>query len=516
MALEIERKFRLPAAPAWLGDYPASQIEQGYLVIGDRIEVRLRRADSRRALTVKTGLGEVRKEAEAEIDARQFWAFWPLTASRRLRKTRHRVPLASVTVEIDVYSGQLEGLIVAEIEFESERQSHDFKPPEWLGQEVTGDERYANKSLVETGPPEVPSGSAQATGTELSISSRAQRTISRAGEQRKAQIAAGTVAVAGAALAGKMGLERLRNGANDSAGPSRAYRLNQGERVKQGVRRIARGRAQNVIDALQSPDAEAVHEARKDLKKLRSLLRLVRTGLGKRFYRTENRRFRDAGARLSVARDAEVKLQTLAALRSRFPDDLDGNALEGYAKVLEQERRLAGESLDSGAVSETLDEVTLGRNRVSGWKLKARGWELVGPGLARSYRRGRKRMRDVVEAPTDAAVHEWRKRVKDLWYQLRVVRDAWPQVIEATADQAHELTELLGDHHDLAVIAADVRGRPELFGHREGADALLGVAARRQDELLGDAIELGRRLYAEKPKDFERRFKAYWLAWRPR
>jgi CHAD domain-containing protein len=347
------------------------------------------------------------------------------------------------------------------------------------------------------------------------MANRAQRTLVRAAEDRKAQIAAATVVVTGAAVAGKAGIEKLRE--NGNGGPSRAYRLKSKEKPKQGLRRIARGRAQNALDELEDPGPASVHEARKDLKKMRSLLRLVRDDLGKGFYRTENKRYRDAGRRLSAARDAEVKLETLASLRERFDEELDDDALKGFAEALEAERKATAEAIegDSTAVAEAAKAINLGRNRVSGWKLQPRGWALVGPGFVRTYGRGRREMKKVLEEPSDENVHEWRKRAKDLWYQLRILREAWPEVIGPSADQAHELGDLLGDHHDLAVLAADAREQKGLFADPGDAERITKLARRRQDELLERALPLGRCLYAEKPKAFGRRFEAYWKTWRP-
>jgi len=86
--------------------------------------------------------------------AEQFEALWPLTEGRRLRKRRHLLPDDGVEVEVDVYEGELEGLIVAEIEFDSEEQARGFEPPPWLGDEVTGDERFLNESLAVDGAPD--------------------------------------------------------------------------------------------------------------------------------------------------------------------------------------------------------------------------------------------------------------------------------------------------------------------------------------------------------------------------
>lgn len=153
-AVEIERKYVLPAAPPGLGRHPAERIQQGYLAVApDGVEVRVRRRGDATSLTVKSGPGHVRVEEEIAIDERRFAALWPLTEGRRLSKTRHLVPLGDLTAEVDVYDDVLEGLITAEVEFGSIEASARFIPPEWIGREVTGDARYANQSLAIAGIP---------------------------------------------------------------------------------------------------------------------------------------------------------------------------------------------------------------------------------------------------------------------------------------------------------------------------------------------------------------------------
>ncbi len=151
MATEIERKFVLPAAPGWLEEAPGEAIEQGYLAADDRAEVRLRLIGGRPRLTVKHGSGLSRAEVEIDLGDDQFEALWPLTEGKRISKLRHRRESGAGTIEVDVYGGAHAGLVVAEIEFASVAASERFDPPEWLGTEVTGDERWANRSLALSG-----------------------------------------------------------------------------------------------------------------------------------------------------------------------------------------------------------------------------------------------------------------------------------------------------------------------------------------------------------------------------
>src|ERR1700742_3366480 len=98
-----------------------TRIEQGYLALDERTEVRLRRAGDELFLTAKAGHGEVREEVEVPIEPVSFAALWPLTAGRRVRKVRHYVPLGGdLRAEIDVYEERLDGLRTVEVEFGSE------------------------------------------------------------------------------------------------------------------------------------------------------------------------------------------------------------------------------------------------------------------------------------------------------------------------------------------------------------------------------------------------------------
>ena len=146
---EIERKFLVREMPRDLTSYPSNEISQGYLVnMDDGLQVRLRKSGDRYSLTFKRGSGHVREEREIDLNAEQFRTLWPATEGKRLVKTRHEIPLGARTVEIDVYHDRHEGLVVAEVEFDDEEEAKNFQPPDWLGEEVTGDPRYSNQLLA--------------------------------------------------------------------------------------------------------------------------------------------------------------------------------------------------------------------------------------------------------------------------------------------------------------------------------------------------------------------------------
>jgi CHAD domain-containing protein len=282
-----------------------------------------------------------------------------------------------------------------------------------------------------------------------------------------------------------------------------------------GLTRVASERAEKALERLRASSAgeadtaDAVHGARKDMKKLRTVLRLLRDELGTKRYKKENGRFRDAARALSETRDAEVRLETLDAL-AEHEDDLPSEAVETWRKILDRDREAATNAArDEPAVAAAVALIEAGLEEIRGWELEGDSWKLIDAAVIRTYRRGRRAMKAAAKNRGEADFHEWRKRAKDLWYELRLFSGAWPGPLEATAEEAHKLTELLGDHHDLAVLREDLRRRN--LGERETA-ALEATIGHRQEALAADAFPLGRRLYAERPKDFSRRLRRYWDA----
>ena len=298
--------------------------------------------------------------------------------------------------------------------------------------------------------------------------------------------------------------------------PDRSFRLRADEYVPDGIRRVARGRlaaAQERLDgASRRALDDAVHDTRKDLKRLRAVLRLGRDALGDETYERENTTFRMAGRRLSGARDAQVLVETLDALCARFPEDLPPAVTARLRAGLADEHRQASAALrdDDAAIARTLEELAEARTRTALWTLDDDGFAALRPGLLRIYRRGRKRIRAATAQPTDEHLHEARKRVKDLWHATQLVRPAAPKRLKAFATRAHRLADLLGDDHDLAVLADYIARHPQCFDGESARQALLSVLQRRRAALQRRALRLGDELYAQSPKQFAGAIERGW------
>jgi CHAD domain-containing protein len=296
---------------------------------------------------------------------------------------------------------------------------------------------------------------------------------------------------------------------------SRSFRIDPGAPVPDEVRRVARGRIDHALEELRgktdSSREEAVHEARKDMKKLRALLRLVRGEVGDRVYGAENESFRDIARELAGLRDADVMLVTLGDLERRYGElPGAGNRLRP-ALVAHRFRASAGSLKPASKVA--AESLADARDRVEDWPLDTDGFEAFEDGLGRIYRHGRRDFHAAQKLPSAEHMHEWRKRVKDLWYHVLLLQDIWTPVMSSLSDEAHELSDRLGDDHDLAVLrewahrhAADLNGSDPVL---RGFDVLL---QSRRRELQEEAFEYGARLYADKPSVFVGRLEDWWEA----
>jgi len=294
-----------------------------------------------------------------------------------------------------------------------------------------------------------------------------------------------------------------------------AYRLKVHESFSGGIKRVATeelGEALRSLRGEPAPDnRDPVHDARKRFKKVRATLRLIRRDLGRKRYRKTNLILRDAGRELSGLRDAVVLVGTLEALAEHVGDKAPRGAFEGAREaLLARQRRLGARAGDLSAVAEKVAGL---QGEVAGWPV-GDTWNAVRPNLDRTYRRGLEAFGEAYRHPSDDGFHEWRKGVKDLWYHLRILNPLWPDVMEALAAQAGELADLLGNEHDLAVLAQTLAADPGAFGGAKDVGTLLGLIEDYRRDLRAAARLLGRRVYADKPKGFVARFESYWQAWR--
>lgn len=283
------------------------------------------------------------------------------------------------------------------------------------------------------------------------------------------------------------------------------FALRANESPANGVRRIARHELGLAARTLRGTAREAVriHTARKHLKKLRALLRLVRERIGKDFFRAHNRRLRDLGRQLAPLRDAEVARLTLGQLRR-------GAQTVSARRALSHLRRRVGTELAvdhrRSSLRQVAAELAKIKRCVDRWPLAGLGWSDLARVAGGTYRRARVEREHFRLRRDLASLHEWRKRSKDLWYQLLLLRPLARTPARALARRLDTLTETQGLMHDVQlVLDATLRhGRELTVWERE---AVRELAGDRLAEFTGLALAQGRRVFRHTPKAFAAEFR---------
>jgi CHAD domain-containing protein len=260
--------------------------------------------------------------------------------------------------------------------------------------------------------------------------------------------------------------------------------------------------AVQLLEKYELDRGRAIHQGRKDLKKLRAALRLIRDHADEEFIPAESVRLRDAGRLLADARDADVKMQTLAALRQRRILKIDEPVLEEWAAALERDRDELLHRLDDphvpvgsgGAMVRSIDAVIEECKSVGQWPVDGLTLRSARLALVRERARGIAAMGRVIEGGDEEAVHDFRKRIKDLWHHLDLLCNVLPEIRSSQVERAHAVSDLLGDHNDLAVLVQDARDRPTIVSATDLVTIENAVRSIEQD-LRRRAVEQARALY---------------------
>lgn len=295
-----------------------------------------------------------------------------------------------------------------------------------------------------------------------------------------------------------------------------AFLLDPSARVQKEVRVAARERLDLALDRLSGLEGteaaeieEAVHEARKRCKEVRALARLVRSAIGPEYDRF-NGLVRDAANELGAIRDAHAVLGTLDDLRVARAG-VGKKGLDRVRAAQATHAEAATRSVRGGdpRIERSIGLLTEARKQISSWHIPS-GSAWLKAGIEDTYAAGGADHRKVQKRPTDERMHEWRKSVKRLWYQIRLVEATAPSVLRPFISALDDLADALGDDHDLSVLIERLESHPKRFGGKKSAKRAVAAARDQQDDLRRRAIRLGSTLYAESPSAFVARVVSYW------
>ncbi|HEY3936672.1 MAG TPA: CHAD domain-containing protein [Bryobacteraceae bacterium] len=278
-----------------------------------------------------------------------------------------------------------------------------------------------------------------------------------------------------------------------------SYRLKKSESVPHGIKRVAMEQIESAIEQLArgKDRVEAIHEARKSIKRIRGALRLVQCELGAT-YHLENARLRDVGRGLSSIRDAAAMIEVFDWLIEKHGVDF-----AQIRRALEKSKQQAEQSPGgTQVVSDAIAGLRAIGRRAEDWPLRADGFGAIAPGMASTYRRGRKALKKAQQNGSPELFHGLRKRVKEQWYQVRLLEGVWTPALEARERDLKRVETWLGDDHNLTLLQGELGRESGGYGVLEDVEHFLTLSMREQTELRTNAISRSQLLYEEKPKVF--------------
>jgi CHAD domain-containing protein len=275
-----------------------------------------------------------------------------------------------------------------------------------------------------------------------------------------------------------------------------SYRIEKGESLEEAFGRIAAEEMDLANTQLARRNGgEAIHNARKALKRLRALMRSLRVAFPEKLFRTENKRLAAAGRKISPIRDVHVQLRALDRLRiGRSP------ARDRVQRQLR--RRQSSFTRRIPALRATVREMLrASRQSIAACNLDRATPADLAAGLRRIYKQGRAAGEKARRHPRPELLHEWRKKAKLLVYGLELIEGLEPANLAKLNAGVNELTEVLGDDHDLFMVLQALRQEHRSLPARDFRPLAKRISVKRA-KLEKHAFKIGARVYREKPGHF--------------
>ncbi len=298
-----------------------------------------------------------------------------------------------------------------------------------------------------------------------------------------------------------------------------SYRLENSETLSFGLKRIVLELIDNSVFNFAKGNGsfnEDVHETRKNFKKIRTVLRLIRSDIGVENFRIENSFYRDSGRILSDLRDSTVLIETFDKLLKNSELEMSNFDFSIFRNFLVEKHKniSASKHKKSEVINSISTDLLLARSRVFDWPISGDNFKIIKKNLQRIYKQGQREMYAVFNEAIKENVHEWRKRVKNLWYSMRILSNLWPEIMSPLVFLLGKLSDNLGDTNDMFLLKERIIANQSKFKDDQHTRELINFIDRRIIDLLRDARSIGRKVYSEDSKYFVGRMQNYFEIWR--
>lgn len=296
----------------------------------------------------------------------------------------------------------------------------------------------------------------------------------------------------------------------DFSDPEMAYRFKFNERLEEGARRILEEQIARAKGALVAgvEGASAVHETRKCIKRSRSLLRLIRPGLGTSAFRSLDNLFRSIANELSASRDAEILTETLQKL-APYATAEQALSIERLTAALGQDRR-PKKAAKSAATKRALAGLKAADHAVSQLAIRGDGFAALEKGLAAEMQKARQQFVKAYAGDNEEVFHDWRKAAQRHWRHMQLLVRSNPGEFEERIAVARALSQVLGENQDLAILREHIEAAPKDGLAPEDLECLGQLISSREQALREAAAPLGAKLFADRPTRFAKRACGLW------
>lgn len=284
------------------------------------------------------------------------------------------------------------------------------------------------------------------------------------------------------------------------------------EPLAEGIRRIGVEQIDRAVRSLTaSPNPHAgIHDVRKSFKRLRSLLHMIRPAIGGKVFREENERIRSVARGFAGQRDAQAMIEAAAKLQDACARQEDQRLADAVAAWLRSQPGPGGTGENARHMAQALARLSQCRHVFHSLEVTASSFDAFAAGLELCYRKARTAMACAFAVRSGEDFHIWRKHVQRHWRHMQLISAAWPAALDARVKLARDLSQVLGDDHDLVMLSTLPGNNSAILDGKKQARRFLKLCRVRQSELREQARVQGARLFAEKPKAFRHRLSVYW------
>lgn len=288
-----------------------------------------------------------------------------------------------------------------------------------------------------------------------------------------------------------------------------SYRIDVQKDFQSEIKRIISDQLSSVTSKINDPEVkfdEKVHASRKHFKKVRAVWRLIRDDIDKKKYQSENAFYRDLGRKLAAMREARVHLTSIDSIEEEHSNEGTFNKIRIYLQ--ERYDREKEHVIKEHLLDQVTEQVELGKQRVQNLQLSDEVFDAFEKGIQRVYKRGAEALKEAKEDTTAEKLHEWRKRVKYLWYHVRLLRNVWKPVLKGYEKSLDKLSDHLGDEHDLSELKELVNENVK-DNYPKEVKQLNQIIDKQREVLQQKAWSTGERIYTKPTKLFITKLDVY-------